>query len=141
MNKNSTISKNLSEYKITCSQNAANLLRENLCNLDHEQVWIAYLDGTSTPIKKLMIGMGTFTSVPINHRRVIKEAILCNAAGIILYHNHPVSGDPSPSDNDVKETEKLLKACEIFELQLIDHIIFGSKSYFSFSENQALKFR
>ena len=88
------------------SAKAAGFLRENLRVLDHEESWILLLNGANLPLAKKMITVGTIKSTQIDHRRIIKEALMCNATAIILFHNHP-SGTPAPSVADINETNKL----------------------------------
>jgi len=64
---------------------------------------------------------------------VAKDAFLCNAAALILTHNHP-SGDCSPSDADRYITKKLIKAVGLFDIKILDHIIVSHKSAASFAE-------
>ena len=104
---------------IKASAQAAGYLREDFRDLDHEESWIL--------------------STQIDHRRIIKEALLCNATAIILFHNHP-SGNPAPSASDMNETNKLKKACDIFDISLLDHIILSDNSYYSFAEETQNKF-
>ena len=124
---------------ITASAQAAGYLRENLTSLDHEESWILLLNSAKLPLAKKMITVGTLTSTPIDHRRVIKEALLSNATAIILFHNHP-SGNPAPSVSDINETNKLKKACDIFDISLLDHIIVTDKTYYSFADETQNKF-
>ena len=124
---------------ITASAQAAGYLRENLSSLDHEESWILLLNSAKLPLAKKMITVGTLTSTPIDHRRVIKEALLSNATAIILFHNHP-SGNPAPSASDMNETNKLKKACDIFDISLLDHIILADTTYYSFAEETQNKF-
>ena len=86
-----------------------------------------------------MITVGTIKSTQIDHRRIIKEALMCNATAIILFHNHP-SGTPVPSVADINETNKLRKACDIFDISLLDHIILTDESYYSFADETQNKF-
>ena len=88
---------------------------------------------------KKIITVGTIKSTQIDHRRIIKEALLTNATAIILFHNHP-SGTPAPSVADINETNKLRKACDIFDISLLDHIILTDESYYSFAEETQNKF-
>ena len=67
-------------------------------------------------------------------REIFHEAILELASSIILYHNHP-SGEPEPSDIDKQLTLKLVQAGKILSIDVLDHIIIGDESYFSFKEN------
>ena len=137
---------------IKASAQAAGYLREDfrdldheeswillLRDLDHEESWILLLNGANLPLAKKMITVGTIKSTQIDHRRIIKEALMCNATAIILFHNHP-SGNPAPSASDMNETNKLKKACDIFDISLLDHIIVADKSYYSFAEETQNKF-
>jgi DNA repair proteins len=72
-------------------------------------------------------------SCPIHPREVFKPAILANAAGIILLHNHP-SGDPSPSQDDLLLTSRLREAGEVLGIQVVDHVILGYATYASLKE-------
>ena len=124
---------------IKASDQAAGYLREDLRNLDHEESWILLLNSANLPLAKKMITVGTIKSTQIDHRRIIKEALLTNATAIILFHNHP-SGTPAPSVADINETNKLRKACDIFDISLLDHIILTDESYYSFAEETQNKF-
>ena len=124
---------------IKASAQAAGFLREDLRALDHEESWILLLNSANLPLAKKMITVGTIKSTQIDHRRIIKEALLTNASAIILFHNHP-SGTPAPSVADINETNKLRKACDIFDISLLDHIILTDESFYSFAEESQNKF-
>ena len=124
---------------IKASAQAAGFLREDLRNLDHEESWILLLNSANLPLAKKMITVGTIKSTQIDHRRIIKEALLTNATAIILFHNHP-SGTPVPSVANINETNKLRKACDIFDISLLDHIILTDESYYSFADETQNKF-
>jgi DNA repair protein RadC len=124
---------------IKASAQAAGYLREDLRNLDHEESWILLLNSANLPLAKKMITVGTIKSTQIDHRRIIKEALLTNATAIILFHNHP-SGTPDQSVADINETNKLRKACDIFDISLLDHIILTDESYYSFADETQNKF-
>ena len=124
---------------IKASAQAAGYLREDFRDLDHEESWILLLNSANLPLAKKMITVGTIKSTQIDHRRIIKEALLTNATAIILFHNHP-SGTPVPSVADINETNKLRKACDIFDISLLDHIILTDESYYSFADETQNKF-
>ena len=124
---------------IKASAQAAGYLSEDLRNLDHEESWILLLNSANLPLAKKMITVGTIKSTQIDHRRIIKEALLTNATAIILFHNHP-SGTPVPSVANINETNKLRKACDIFDISLLDHIILTDESYYSFADETQNKF-
>jgi len=63
----------------------------------------------------------------------MKSAILLGAAAIVLSHNHP-SGDPTPSPDDIRMTERMSKAADILGIRLLDHVIIGELGSFSFRD-------
>ena len=64
---------------------------------------------------------------------------MTNATAIILFHNHP-SGSAVPSASDINETQRLKRACDIFDIELLDHIILTDESFYSFAEETQNKF-
>ena len=117
------------------SNQAAELLFDTLRNLEHEEVWVVYLNKSNRPLNKKMISLGSLDAAIMDHRKIIKMALDMNASGLILYHCHP-SGNPTPSACDIKETDKLRNALNLFEINLVDHIIISDASYYSFAEEQ-----
>ena len=77
------------------------------------------------------VSRGSLDSTLAHPREVFKAALLANAAAIVLAHNHP-SGDASPSAEDVALTARLVNAGDIIGIDVLDHIIVGPGSYFSF---------
>jgi len=75
------------------------------------------------------VSIGNLTSSLVKPREVFKRAILQNSAAIILAHNHP-SGNPQPSQDDIKLTKNLMEAGEIVDIEIIDHLIIGDGNYF-----------
>jgi DNA repair protein RadC len=73
------------------------------------------------------IADGTLDTLLVHPREVFKPAILANAAAVVLVHNHP-SGDPTPSEADVKVTRDLIRAGQLLKIDLLDHIIIGKAS-------------
>lgn len=129
----------ISDTPIKESSQAAGFLHEDLRALDHEESWVLFLNAANMPLTKKMITVGTIMSAPIDHRRIVKEALNCNATAIILFHNHP-SGNPRPSSADIKETEKLRNACQLFDISVLDHIIVTDKAYYSFADESQNQF-
>jgi len=76
---------------------------------------------------------GTLDRAVVEPREILKRALLANAAGVILYHNHP-SGDPSPSREDREFTRRLAAASESVGVRLLDHIVVGRSGCVSFRE-------
>jgi len=72
------------------------------------------------------ISQGTLDTILVHPRDVFKQAILANAAAIVLVHNHP-SGDPTPSEADIKVTRDLIRAGQLLKVEVLDHVILGRK--------------
>ena len=79
------------------------------------------------------ISIGTLTTSLVHPREVFKDAIVHSAASVVLAHNHP-SGDPEPSEDDLKITKKLVESGKILGIEVIDHIIIGKNNFYSFRE-------
>ena len=79
------------------------------------------------------ISIGTLNASLVHPREVFKDAIMHSAASVVLAHNHP-SGDPEPSEDDIKITKRLIEAGKILGVEVIDHIIIGKNGFFSFKE-------
>ena len=85
------------------------------------------------------ISEGTLDTILVHPREVFRAAIVANAAGIVLVHNHP-SGDPTPSEADIKVTRDLIRAGHLLKIEVVDHVIIGrataerSKDYSSLRE-------
>ncbi|MCZ7635737.1 MAG: JAB domain-containing protein [Verrucomicrobia bacterium] len=74
-----------------------------------------------------LIAMGTLDSVLTHPREVFKTAIVMSASALILAHNHP-SGDPTPSEADIKTTRDLIRAGQVLRIEVLDHVIVGKPS-------------
>lgn len=74
-----------------------------------------------------LVTIGTMDALHVHAREVFRTAVVGSAAGIVLMHNHP-SGEPSPSDADIKVTRDLIRAGQILKIEVIDHIIMGSSN-------------
>ena len=136
-NRAKTLDKNV---QITDSQKAANLVYGILKDLDHEEVWIAYLTTGNTVISVEMLFKGALDSVVISPRIILAKALSLNASNIILFHNHP-SGSVLPSVSDIKMTTNLKKACSLLEVGLLDHLIISKNLCYSFADEQTFKIK
>lgn len=84
-----------------------------------------------------VVSVGTINQTIVHPREVFSEALMENAAAIIVAHNHP-SGNCEPSDQDIKTTRTLAECSEFLGISLLDHIIFSRTSYYSFLEHDML---
>ena len=85
-----------------------------------------------------LIGKGSADSAVAHPREVFKAALLHNASNILVAHNHP-SGDVSPSREDDALTKQLSKAGTILEIPVLDHVIIGDDSFYSYREENRLE--
>ena len=100
---------------------------------DREEFIIIGLDGKNRLQFLNSVSMGCLTSSIVHPREVFKPAILGNAVSLILCHNHP-SGNPTPSQEDISITSKLVAAGELLGIKILDHIIIGDDKYVSFAD-------
>lgn len=125
--------------QITGCKAAQEVIRDSLSDLDHEEVWIIHLTMANTVISTEMISMGTLCESSVDCRTIMRAALLQNAGAIILAHNHP-SGVPLPGQADIHFTKELKAACRLMDIRFLDHIIIAKDSFFSFAQEQTLKF-
>lgn len=95
--------------------------------LDREHFVVMCLDNKNHMAGFHVVSVGSVAMSIVHPREVFKVALLANASGIILMHNHP-SGDPTPSTEDTEITRRLRQCAELFGMRLLDHVIFGDAS-------------
>jgi DNA repair protein RadC len=104
-----------------------------LKNDAREHFFTLYLDGAHEVVGYATTSIGTANTAPVHPREVFQPAILAGAVSIIVSHNHP-SGNSSPSSEDRVVTKMLREAGEILGIKLLDHVILGAETYYSFAE-------
>jgi DNA repair protein RadC len=105
----------------------ADLLREHVRLLHEENLYLIFLNTRNYLIRYERAGQGTLDSLLIHPREVFKPAIRANASSLIMVHNHP-SGDPTPSEADIRVTRDIIRAGQLLRIPLLDHIIIGQKT-------------
>ncbi len=98
-----------------------------------EHFMVAYLNQGNKIIKMERISIGGITSTMADPKVIFKNALLKEATAIMLCHNHP-SGVARPSTEDKQLTQKIVSAGKILDINVLDHLIIGENSYFSFAE-------
>ena len=109
---------------VDAPERVADLLREELRQADRETFKAILLNTRRRLIRVETLSNGTLDTILVHARDVFRAAILANAACVLLVHNHP-SGDPSPSEADVKVTRDLIRAGQLLKIELLDHVILG----------------
>lgn len=102
-----------------------------------EQFGVVLLDTKHRVLRTTVLSVGTLDASLVHPREVFREAAAAGAAAIVLFHNHP-SGDPEPSRDDLKLTERLVAAGVLMGIDVIDHIVLGDARYCSFRERGIL---
>lgn len=103
-------------------------------DLKKEMFRCALLDTKNKIIQDEVVSVGTLTASLVHPRETFRAAIRESAAAVIFIHNHP-SGDIKPSQEDILLTRRLVQAGEVLGIQVLDHIIIGDGSHFSFRDN------
>src|SRR5580700_6577737 len=111
----------------------ATLVRKHLGDADREHLVCVMLDTKHSIIGISTVSIGILDSALVHPREVFKLAILASCAGIILAHNHP-SGDPSPSQEDRRVTDRMVEAGKILGIDVLDHVIIGGERFCSMKE-------
>jgi DNA repair protein RadC len=109
---------------LDCPERIADLLREQNRAYDVENFQVVLLNTRRRLIRVEHISRGTLDTILVHPREVFKCAISANAAAVVLVHNHP-SGDPNPSEADIKVTRDLIRAGQLLKIDVLDHVIIG----------------
>ena len=101
--------------------------------LDHEELWILYVNDIRKPISFERVTSGGWSTTVIDLRQIFSIGLKHHSTGIFLLHNH-LSGNPTPSVSDINKTKDVSKIGKVLEITLIDHIIVSDGCYYSFSD-------
>lgn len=127
----------LQRPSIRSSQEAFLLFHPLLCDLPHEELWVALLNNASKVIDRIKISQGGTNGTSADLRIILKAAINTLASGILLCHNHP-SGNLTPSPQDNRLTANLKSAAQLMDIRLLDHIILADDRYYSYADEGKL---
>jgi len=130
--------KSLIKIKITTSSDIVDYFIPYLRDMKKEIFKAVLLDGKNKIIKDVTISEGTLTKSIVHPMEIIKEAIIESTSALVLIHNHP-SGEPQPSQDDIEITNRIISACELIGIRVLDHIIIGDNNYFSFFNEGLIK--
>ena len=104
-----------------------------LCDLPHEELWVATLNRNNKVISKVKISQGGISQTAVDVRLNLKAGIDTLASGLVLCHNHP-SGNLRPSREDDRLTERVKETAKLMEITLLDHIILSATGYYSYAD-------
>ena len=110
------------------------------CTMGYSEVEVLrliYVDAKLKVIETEVLQKGSVSSVNINPRDIVANALKKNASGVIMIHNHP-TGDPRPSNNDVEATKRVKSACDAVGIALHEHLIITPSDFYSFAEHNLI---
>ena len=128
----------LQQRIVRSSREVYDLFYPLLCDLPHEELWVALLNRSGKVIERTKISQGGTSETSVDLRIILKAAIHALASGILLCHNHP-SGNTKPSRQDDLLTHRLNKAAELIGIRLLDHLILCDGSYYSYADEGRLE--
>ena len=120
---------------IVTSRQVFKLMKPLMKGLKHEECWVLMLNNSNYLTDKCRVTSGGDASTVIDVRQIVRLALEKAATAIILVHNHP-TGNPMPSQADIRETEALKKACGTCSITLFDHVVICDDGWFSFAEER-----
>ena len=132
-----TVSASLERRQFSQPQEVAAWLLPQYGGAPVEQFGTVLLDTKLRLLAVRVVSVGSLDASAATARDVFREAVAARAAAVILFHNHP-SGDPTPSPDDVAVTKRLVAAGSLLGIDVIDHVILGGATYFSFQEMRRL---
>jgi DNA repair protein RadC len=119
-------------------ERVAELLREENRQYQAEQFQILLLNTRRRLLRLERLSQGTQDTILVRTAEVFRSAILANAAAIVVVHNHP-SGDPTPSEADIKVTRDLIRAGQLLKIDVLDHVILGRRTEERIKDYASLK--
>lgn len=126
-----------SQHRISCSKDVFDLLHLKYRDLKREVFGVILLTSRNKVMVEKVLFRGTVTESLISMREIAREILNAGAAQVVFIHNHP-SGEVSPSQEDVQVTRQLVSACKSIDVHVLDHIIIGDNTYYSFADEGKL---
>lgn len=118
---------------VTSPADAYNLLAAEMAGEEQEQIRTLFLDTKHRVIGGSMVYKGNVNTAVVRVGELFRDAVRANCVAIIVAHNHP-SGDPTPSEDDVRITEDIVKAGKLLQIEVLDHLVIGQQGFVSLKE-------
>ena len=124
--------------QILTALDAAKIVVPQVGSQPVEHFGVVLLDTKHRLLRTTVVTIGTLDASIVHPREIFRAATAGGAAAIVLFHNHP-SGDPTPSDDDVALTKRLVKAGDLMGITVLDHVIVAENRFYSLREHDQLK--
>ncbi|MBN1640260.1 MAG: DNA repair protein RadC [Anaerolineae bacterium] len=121
--------------QIRSPADAANLVMLEMGLLEQEHLRLLLLDTKNRVLEMPTVYIGNLNTSVIRVGELFRYALRANCAGIIVVHNHP-SGDPTPSPEDIRVTEKIIAAGKLLDIDVLDHLVIGRQRFVSLKERK-----
>lgn len=119
--------------RLATPEKVARFFMERLRHKNQEHFFVCYLNVKNRLLGEREISVGDTSSASVDMKEALKWGIRYKAHGLVLIHNHP-SGYPEPSERDIRLTRKFVKAAELLDMKILDHIIIGDGAWESLQE-------
>ena len=119
--------------QIRSPRDAYEFFRAEMEDLDQEQLRTIHLNTKQRILSSRLLYQGSVHTTVVRVAEIFRHAIIDNASGIIICHNHP-SGDPTPSPEDAALTREIIKAGQLLDIEVLDHIVIGKGKFVSLKE-------
>lgn len=121
------------DLRIKSPQDVAALLMDEMEGLAQEEFWVICLSTKNQVLATVSVSRGSLNASIVHPREVFKAAIVANSASVILAHNHP-SGDPTPSQEDINVTRRLVEVGRLVGIDVLDHLVIGDGVFASLKD-------
>ena len=123
--------------ELVSPETAASVLVPRFGRGDRERCLVAMTDTKHRLLEVVTVSIGSLDRTFMSPREVFRDALLANAAALVLAHNHP-SGDPEPSRDDEAVTRRLVRAGELIGVDVLDHLVIGGERWVSLARRGAI---
>ena len=121
--------------QIRSPEDAANLVMLEMSLLEKEHMRLVLLDTKNRVLDTPTVYIGNLNTTVVRIAELFRCALRANCASMIVVHNHP-SGDPTPSPEDVRVTEQIVRAGVMLDIDVLDHLIIGNQRFVSLKERK-----
>ena len=122
------------EPTITGLNDVRDVYEDELTGRNQEDLVAVFLSSSNHVLGDKLMFRGSLQSINVKARDVVRDALLCNAAAVILLHNHPM-GDPEPTQADLETTQTIADRLDMFDISLLDHVIISQHGCYSMTRN------
>ncbi|MDE6340560.1 MAG: DNA repair protein RadC [Muribaculaceae bacterium] len=120
-------------FRVRSANDIFNLMRPEIGNLSHEEIWALFLNRGNEVIHKMRMTQGSAVASVFDVKSILKEALLRDAQGLIMCHNHP-SGTLKPSVQDDNITQKMKNGAMAMDIRFLDHVIVAADGFYSYAD-------